>query len=71
MLTAGENSPRVVDHFPVTRASRWKQGQVPPSGGGAYEVMQTDDGMDPPGQPMNRGANQMYPISAAHDDMGV
>jgi len=26
VLTAGENSPRsIVDHFPVSRASRWKQ----------------------------------------------
>ena len=49
VLTAGENSPRVVDHFPVTRAGRWKQGQ-PPNAAGAYDMMQVDDGMDPPGQ---------------------
>lgn len=49
MLTAGENSPRapVVDHFPVSRASRWKQNHNP--GGAGYDGMQHDGefGFDP------------------------
>lgn len=40
VLTAGENSPRVVDHFPVSRASRWKQNQN--GQGGVYDMMQMD-----------------------------
>ena len=33
VLTAGENSPRVVEHFPMTanRAPRWRQGMPPPT----------------------------------------
>ena len=42
VLTAGENSPRVVDHFPVSRASRWKpnqNGAPAPGNGGAYDMI--------------------------------
>ena len=39
VLTAGENSPRIVDHFPVTRASRWKQGQMPPDAPAGYDML--------------------------------
>lgn len=35
VLTAGENSPRVVEHFPMTanRAPRWRQGMPLPTDG--------------------------------------
>ena len=36
VLTAGENSERVVDHFPVSRASRWKNNQGGPGGGNPF-----------------------------------
>ena len=52
VLTAGENSPRVVDHFPVSRASRWKQNVHGngSNGGNVYDMMQldTDGGLDGP-----------------------
>lgn len=65
VLTAGENSPRVVDHFPVSRASRWKpnqNGAPAPGNGGVYDMIPIEldnGGMVPvpgadPGAVMNR-----------------
>ena len=48
VLTAGENSPPAMDHFPASRASRWKN-QV--AEGPVYEGSNTNDnierGLDP------------------------
>ena len=58
VLTAGENSPRVVDHFPASRASRWKQNQNagPNNGGNVYDMMQLDidGGLDGPTMTLQR-----------------
>lgn len=40
VLTAGDSSHHVVDHFPVTRASRWKQQNL--LTGGAFDMMSTE-----------------------------
>lgn len=40
VLTAGEQSPRVMDHFPVSRASRWKNQAGANLGSNNYDIMQ-------------------------------
>ena len=60
VLTAGENSPRVTDHFPASRASRWKN-QI--ADGGAYEINNDADPMR--AAPNRRDTN---PAVSMHDD---
>jgi len=70
VLTAGENSPRVVDHFPMaTRAPRWRQGQpgfLP--GGPGYEGVLPLDSADGIGAESG-WSNQIQPGTGTNEEL--
>ena len=49
-MTAGENQNRVIDHFPISRASRWK-----PNPNGGLDIL-----VEPSEPYMNDGRNGSF-----------